>query len=87
MLRFLHWAPEKAEYQVAFRSSAAGDFLCPGGRVAAPAAGPAAGVSVEVEVCFEPTAVGAEIQDVLTLSSPVGGAPPSPRRSDPAASG
>jgi len=72
VLRFLHWAPEKAEFHASFRSGAGGAFACPA-VVAAPSAGPA-GRAVEVEVVFEPTAVGEDICDRLVLASPIAGA-------------
>ena len=73
VLRFVHWAPEKAEYRVSFRSGAAGDFACASASVTAPGAG-AGGCPVEIDVRFEPTAVSEDVCDVLTLSSPVAGA-------------
>lgn len=73
MLRFMHWAPVKAEYRVSFQGGTAGEFYCASASISAPAAGPG-GCAVEVEVCFEPTAVAEDARDVLLLSSPIGGA-------------
>lgn len=73
MLRIMHWAPVKAEYHISFQSGTAGEFYCASASISAPAAGPG-GCAVEVEVCFEPTAVAEDARDVLLLNSPIGGA-------------
>ena len=73
MLRITHWAQVKADYSVTFQSGTAGEFCCPVAFINAPAAGPC-GCAVEVEVCFEPTAVAEDVRDALVLSSLTGGA-------------
>ena len=69
--RFRHWLAEKADYKCSFRNKGTAGFECKPAVAAAPA-GPE-GSEVEVEVVFEPTAVGEGFRDVLVLSSPAGG--------------
>lgn len=75
LFRFTHWLADKAEYKCVFRGAARGagvgfDVVRPA--VAAPPAGPD-GSPCEVEVTFEPTAIGESFHDVLLLTSPTGG--------------
>ena len=69
--RFRHWLADKADYKCSFRNKGTAGFECKPAVAAAPA-GPE-GSEVEVEVVFEPTAVGEGFRDVLVLSSPAGG--------------
>ena len=69
--RFRHWLADKADYKCSFRNKGMAGFECKPAVAAAPA-GPE-GSEVEVEVVFEPTAVGEGFRDVLVLSSPAGG--------------
>ena len=69
--RFRHWLADKADYKCSFKNKGTAGFECRPA-VAATPAGPE-GSEVEVEVVFEPTAVGEGFRDVLVLSSPAGG--------------
>ena len=69
--RFRHWLADKVDYKCSFKNKGTAGFECRPA-VAATPAGPE-GSEVEVEVVFEPTAVGEGFRDVLVLSSPAGG--------------
>ena len=58
-MKFTHYLDEKAEYACAFQTNT-GEFECAAAHTAHPA-GPE-GMEQELEVTFEPTAVGAQIQ-------------------------
>ena len=69
-MKFTHYLDDKAEYACAFQTNT-GEFECAAAHTAHPA-GPE-GMEQELEVTFEPTAVGAQFRDVLVVTSETGG--------------
>lgn len=78
VFRFMHLAPEKADYKCSFKSANTGStasscgFDAPASVTAPPSTSPG-GVEVVLEVGFEPSSVGESLRDTLVVASPVGG--------------
>lgn len=69
--KFVHYLQKKAEYSCTFSSKGEAGFECDKSIVGHPAG--IDGVPVEVEVTFEPTAVGEGFRDTLIVSHPEAG--------------
>jgi hypothetical protein len=78
VFRFMHLAPEKADYKCSFKSANPGatasscGFDAPAAVTAPPSTSPG-GVEVVLEVGFEPSSVGESLRDTLVVASAVGG--------------